>query len=328
MLVYMEKLKVAIVGCGNIAGKFDLGLSGDDFPCTHAGAYSRSKYFEILMCIDPDEDNVNILKNKFNVIKSYTSTPSSSSVDVVSICSPTGKHLDSVKEAILLNPKLIFCEKPIALTVKDTEKVIRLCKDNNIILAVNYTRRWDPEVIKLKNAVRTGEYGELRAITAFYNKGVMNNASHLINIFQWIFGDLTIKYVGSGYIDYEEGDPTCSFVLATKSGVEILFSSGNSNDYTNFEAKFAFSKIELTLLNGGMNWSRRRPIPSENFIGYTTLSAGIIDEGGYRYAMSRAIGNIYGVLCGKEELESDADSALETQMICESIINQTIVSGG
>jgi predicted dehydrogenase len=325
MLVYMEKLKVAIIGCGNIAGKFDLALPEDGFPCTHAGAYSKSKHFEILMCIDPNEHNVNLFKNKWNISESYTSTPSSSDIDVVSICSPTGSHLESVEEAILLQPKLIFCEKPIALNVKDTQTVINLCDENNIILAVNYTRRWDPEIIKLKKSVCTGE---LRTITAFYNKGVMNNASHLINIFQWIFGDLTIKYVGHSYIDYETTDPTCSFVLATNKGVEIIFSSGNSNDYTNFEVKFVFSKIELTLLNGGMNWLRRRPVPSENFIGYTTLSAAIIDEGGYKYAMSKAIENIYGVLSGKEELESGAGSALETQLLCESIIKKTTISGG
>ena len=46
-------IKTLIVGCGNIAGGFDVGQGG--WPSTHAGAYKYHGKFDITACVDPDK---------------------------------------------------------------------------------------------------------------------------------------------------------------------------------------------------------------------------------------------------------------------------------
>ena len=47
---------VLIVGCGKIAGGFDEGRPVGDSPLTHAGAYIRDGRFNIVACVEPDDN--------------------------------------------------------------------------------------------------------------------------------------------------------------------------------------------------------------------------------------------------------------------------------
>ena len=68
----------------------------------------------------------------------------------MSICTPTFCHYDHLKEIIELKPKLIFCEKPLTENFSTSQEITSLCKKENIILVVNFLRRWDPFIKILK----------------------------------------------------------------------------------------------------------------------------------------------------------------------------------
>lgn len=113
-------------------------------------------------------------------------------VDVISICSPTASHHQDVLAAVRMAPRLVFCEKPVTASAARTRELIDRCAEAGVLLAVNYTRRWDPDVARLADELRTGVWGAIRSVAATYNKGVLNNGSHMIDLLHLLLGRLEL----------------------------------------------------------------------------------------------------------------------------------------
>ena len=107
------KYQTLIIGCGNIAGKLDSDHSNSSRPpLTHAKAYKRNKCFDLVACIDPDKEKRSKFKSDWGVEYCFSSIEDAISsqinIDVVSVCSPTSYHVDHLKQALSLNPRLVF----------------------------------------------------------------------------------------------------------------------------------------------------------------------------------------------------------------------------
>ena len=202
----LEPLTVLIVGCGNIAGGFDKGRKLTDFPYSHAGAYIRDNRFKMAACIEPDEARRIEFMKDWNIQLGFASIDEMLNLDyqfdVISICSPTIYHSHDIEVALQLSPKLIFCEKPITTSLHDTERLVEACKTANVMMAVNHTRRWDPAVSELQTDILSGRRGELRSIVGIYNKGILNNGSHMLDLLHFLVGSVIVINVGKPVSDY------------------------------------------------------------------------------------------------------------------------------
>jgi len=246
---------------------------------------------------------------------------SGNTFDVVSICSPTKAHYSDLSSVIKYSPRLIFCEKPIAETLMLSEDVVMQCEKRNIPLLVNYSRRFDNSLQQLKFSYDNDEYGELRSISGIYNKGILNNGSHLIDLLINLFGAIELCWVGSPVYDYDNNnDPTIPFSLKTKSGVFAMVSCANANDYSFFELQFVFSKGVLLMQDGGLKWQKLSPINSQLFNGYKVLDRPPSFLGGYQNAMAMAVDNIYSFLVEKQPLLSDGANSIKVQQLCNQIL--------
>ncbi|MEO0443021.1 MAG: Gfo/Idh/MocA family oxidoreductase, partial [Pseudomonadota bacterium] len=216
-----KRLSVLIIGCGNIAGGFDKAIADTDGPCTHAGAYTRDGRYRLSACVDPNPRQGKAFQQDWQVDHYYATLaaiPPHKHFDIISICSPTDCHYEDMQVAISKRPRLIFCEKPVTQKTDHTQALIAQCKQHNIGLMVNYTRRWDPDIQDLKNAIDHQHYGQLRSVIGIYNKGIFNNGSHLINTLTLLLGQLSIHQVLPGITDYHSDDPSISALLSAKSG--------------------------------------------------------------------------------------------------------------
>ncbi|MDR1057392.1 MAG: Gfo/Idh/MocA family oxidoreductase [Coxiellaceae bacterium] len=323
----MRKIfKVLIVGCGNIAGDYDMGRDKVEFTCSHAGTYSRNEGFKMVACVEPDESKRHSFMDYWSISRGFSSLEevlnSNLSIDIISICSPTKFHFNNVMLAIKLAPKLIFCEKPVTATSKETKLIIDACDKNGILLAVNYTRRWDPEIEKLKQQLDSRHYGELHSVIGCYNKGILNNGSHMIDLLHYLLGKLRLVDTMRRIIDYFDDDPTISALLQSEQGVPIYLAISNAKDYALFELQLICSKGMLIMHDGGLYWNFRQVMENEKFIGYQKLDAGNRYIGGYQRAMMRAMENIYEVLTKKTEIASDGSNAYQAQLVCEQIVEK------
>ena len=319
----LSPLSVLIVGCGNIGGRFDMNRTLTDLPFTHAGAYSRDRRFQIAACVEPDD----LVRTEF---MEFWSVPigfraideilsGDRQFDVISICSPTHCHAHDLEIAIHLKPKLIFCEKPVTSSFAETERLVGECKRLNIQLAVNYTRRWDRDVTQLQTNIQNGQWGQLRSVIGCYNKGLLNNGSHLLDMLNFLLGTISIIKVGKPIHDFFEHDPTVPMWLETENGCPIHIVAGHAQDYALFEIQFIFSTGILIMEDGGMFWRSRQVVDSETFKGYRMLTDSVRNIGNYPHAMTQAIDNIYRAITQGDRLFSKGETALVTQSMCEQI---------
>ena len=322
----MALLRALIVGCGNIAGGFDQGRPPGYLPYTHAGAFVRDGRFSIAACVEPDEYRRSKFMADWGVPIGFRSSDeiivSEGQFDVISICSPTTYHAQDLNIALSLKPKLIFCEKPVTISVVETEGFVAACGKASIPLAVNYTRRWDPDIAKLRTDMREGQWGQLRTVVGIYNKGILNNGSHMLDLLHALVGPMEIVRVGMPVHDFSPNDPTIPVWLTGNEGVPIHLASAHAGDYVVFELQLVFSHGILTMEEGGLFWRERRAMDSATFKGYRTLEGGVRRVGEYPHAMLQAVDNIYRTIKRGDPLASTGESALAAQRVCEKVRQQ------
>jgi len=318
-----QKLGVLIVGCGNVAGRFDETKELIALPYTHAGAYQQDGRFELLACVEPNEQRQSEFMDFWGVNQGFVCLDEllnlDLSFDVISICSPTARHIEDLKKAIQLKPKLIFCEKPLSTELVEAEDIVSECTKKQILLAVNYTRSWDPALQQLKSALNTGQWGELRTVIGTYNKGILNNGSHLLDLLFYLLGDLELISAIKPVFDFFADDPTVTALLESTKGIPVHLVGANAQDYALFEVQFIFAKGVLAMEEGGLVWRQRLVEKSSDFSGYDVLNKGQFNKGGYEQAMIGAVANIYYAITDNQALLKSGARAVNVQRFCEKI---------
>lgn len=329
-MMNLSPLRVLVIGCGNIAGVFDQGRPTSDLPYTHAGAYTRDDRFVLVACVEPNDNRRSEFMAAWGIPAGFRTIEqaleSGSQLDVISICSPTDSHAHDLEMVLRFKPKLIFCEKPVTTSVAETERLVAECGKLKIPLAVNYTRRWDPDISKLQSEMQVDRWGQLRSAVGYYNKGILNNGSHMLDLLHLLVGPLDIVKVGKPIHDFFPDDPTVSVWLEGSQGVPVHLVGGHAGDYAIFELQLVFSLGVLTMEEGGMYWRERRVADSTAFKGYRMLGDGVRRAGEYPRAMLQAVDNIYRAIYQGEPLASTGASALGAQRICQQIKQQAVTA--
>ncbi|PIT76125.1 Gfo/Idh/MocA family protein [Limnohabitans sp. B9-3] len=317
-----QAYKVLIIGCGNMAGGYDLLQSEDALPLGHAKAFSKHGGFTVSACVDPDAAKREVFQQRWQVPVGYTSLQEAAAVgpfDVVSICSPTHAHATDIQFALALKPKLIFCEKPITVNLQESQRAVQACADQQVLLAVNYSRRWSPQVAQLKADLAEDHWGAVRSVSAVYNKGILNNGSHMLDLLLCLFGPLRISSVGQAVDDFFPNDPTVDVTLQTEQGLPIQLNVAHAQDYTLFEMQIVTEKGVINMEDGGARWRFRHAKPSEQLAGYRFLNAGEWVSPQGSYALTGAVANIFDALQNGAPLASSGSNALQAQALCEQI---------
>jgi predicted dehydrogenase len=189
---------VSILGAGQIAAGYDNPASKAIL--THAHAIAQNKNFKLLGFCDTNFKQAELAAEKWKTKALNHLIPS----DVIVICTPDEWHLDSIKQALSLKPRLIILEKPIARTLKDAKKIIALTK--NIPVQVNFSRRFIPEFQTLAKDI--SNYGNFLTGSGYYGKGFIHNGSHMLDLLSFLgIKSNTIKTLNK-FSDFYRDDPT------------------------------------------------------------------------------------------------------------------------
>jgi predicted dehydrogenase len=147
-------------------------------------------------------------------------------IEVVSICTPNGLHAKHSLIALEAG-KNIICEKPLALTKADGEKIIfKALKKNKTVFCV-MQNRYSPPSMWLKEIVEQKIIGDIFIVQLncywnrddrYYKKGgwkgtqeldggiLFTQFSHFIDIMYWLFGD--IKDIQAKFNDFAHANST------------------------------------------------------------------------------------------------------------------------
>lgn len=85
------------------------------------------------------------------------------SVNAIAICSATDTHSQIITEAAQAG-KHIFCEKPIDLDLKRIDSALAAVEKAGVKLQIGFNRRFDPNFARVKQAISSGEIGDLHIL--------------------------------------------------------------------------------------------------------------------------------------------------------------------
>jgi predicted dehydrogenase len=88
-------------------------------------------------------------------------------VQVVHVTSPNALHHPQVKQ-ILAASRHVVCEKPLAMTARESAELVELAAASGLVNAVNFNLRFYPHNQHAAGAVRDGEIGDVRLVTGHY----------------------------------------------------------------------------------------------------------------------------------------------------------------
>lgn len=145
----MNKLKAAVVG-------------GGIFGSHHINAYKNCEYTILTSICDINEELAKRRAKEYG-INYYTDLQKlidTEKPDIISIATPDPFHYEPSKKAIE-NGIDVLIEKPITINEAEANELISLAKSNNVRVAVDFHKRWDPATINIKLELEKNDSGKV-----------------------------------------------------------------------------------------------------------------------------------------------------------------------
>jgi len=241
----------AVIGCGRAGFLYDLDKKRKEI-FTHIGGYRSNKKISKIIAVDKNKGSLKKIKEVYPDIQVFESAKdlfSEEKVDILSVATPTGPRLDIIMLAIQNGVKAIFCEKPIAEDTEEANKILSICKNHDVILAVNHFRRWDNLHIVMSNMIKSKKIGDVQNIVVKYNKGILNTGSHIFDLISMVFGKIyQVRCIGVA--KNCKKDPTLHVHGKTDSGIDFFLIGSDHEHFRMFEFEILGTSGRIVNDNG------------------------------------------------------------------------------
>lgn len=175
----MSKMKVAVIGCGNIAN------------AAHIPAYMKNSEVEIKYFCDIILERAEKCVEKYGcgtAVADYHDFLNDPEIDAVSVCTHNDFH-SIITIDFLKAGKHVMCEKPAARILSEALEMQKVAHETGKILNIGVVNRFNTYVMKIRELIESGELGEVYHVYASFR-------SH--RSIPGIGGDFTIKAKAGG----------------------------------------------------------------------------------------------------------------------------------
>ena len=193
-----QTIKAAIVGTGFIGP-------------AHLEALRRIPNVEVVALVEVNQALADEKAKLLGISRAYIFADMlrQDDIDVVHICTPNFLHFSQAK-AVLEAEKHVICEKPLAISLKEAEELVRIAKTTGLVNAVHFNLRYYPMVRQMKVMREKGELGEVYSIMGSYlqdwlflqndynwrlepdksgdSRAIADIGSHLLDITEYVTG--------------------------------------------------------------------------------------------------------------------------------------------
>lgn len=195
-----RKIRIAIVGCGRISKN-------------HFGSIEKHKDdIELISICDNNKETLSKYKSKYKV-RGYLELNEmldNERLDLVAICSPSGMHADQT-EMCAKRGINVMTEKPMATRWQDGKRMVRSCDEAGVNLFVVKQNRKNATLQLLKRALTEKRFGKINMVhlnvfwtrpQVYYDQAewrgtwefdggaFMNQASHYVDLLDWLIGPI------------------------------------------------------------------------------------------------------------------------------------------
>jgi len=194
----VQPVRFGLIGCGRVARY-------------HAQALTEIEGSELVAVCDIVPERADDFSRRYggDAYYDYRGLLERKDVDVVCIATPSGDHpaigIDAARAG-----KHVVVEKPIGLTLREMDDLISACKSQNVKLCTVHQNRFNPAIVKLREALEQGRFGRLShaSVAVRWNRGqhyydqakwrgtwkqdggvLMNQSIHGIDLLRWMMGE-------------------------------------------------------------------------------------------------------------------------------------------
>lgn len=234
----MEKLKMGLVGCGKMMKN-------------HVKGVNQMDNVEIVAVCDLSRKRAEVVAESLGtnpkIYTDYMDPGFAEDIEAVLIALPHEWHY-KCGMYFAQQKKHILMEKPLCNSEEECLNLIEKCKQKGVTLMCAYPVRHWPGIVKLKELVDSGEYGEIFQMSAWTEQltGIKHNP--MLEDYEWT-EDSIIETSNSGggqlfnhgchYIDlllWFLGNPVCGSHIGTTKGTPWMLREGTSQVSLKFES--------------------------------------------------------------------------------------------
>lgn len=200
-------MKYALIGCGRIS------------PNHIAAAKANGLTFAGICDIQQQNMQDKVIKFGLDSVPQYTDYKElleKEKPQLVAVCTESGKHAAIALECMRAGCHVII-EKPMALSIKDADAIVKLAKEMNVKVCASHQNRFNKSIQKIRDAVERNRFGRLFYGTAhirwcrdraYYacapwrgtweqdGGALMNQCIHNIDLLRWMMGGQVEEVVG------------------------------------------------------------------------------------------------------------------------------------
>lgn len=320
-----RKIRFALVGCGRIAQNHFASIKD------HADKAELVGVCDINAAALAEAVKITAAKP----FKNLTEMLVGCDADVFILTTPSGLHSDQVIE-IARAGKSIVTEKPMATRWEDGKRMVKACDDAGVRLFVVKQNRRNATLQLLKNALDKKRFGKIYMVNlnvfwtrpqSYYDQGgwrgswefdggaFMNQASHYVDLVQWLIGPLeslqaytatlarNIEAEDSGVISFRWRNGALGSMNVT-----MLTYPKNLEGSITILGEKGTVKVGGLAVNEILHWEFDEP-DSEDIkvkeVSYETTSV-------YGFGHSLYYDNVINVMRGEAEAETDGREGLKS----------------
>ena len=312
-----KAFRIALVGCGRISKN-------------HIDAIDRVDELELVAACDVSENRARALAEPRGIpwYTSYEKMLAEVPSEIVSIATPSGYHPAQGVLAAKAG-RHVVTEKPMAISLRGADDLVQACDAAGVHLFVVKQNRLNAPVQMLKRAVDRGRFGRLylanctvrwtrpqeyyeqapwRGTWEFDGGAFMNQASHYVDLIQWIVGPVENVMAKTATLGRKiETEDTGVAILRFRSGalgvieVTMLTYPQNMEGSLTVLGEKGTAKIGGTAVNKVEHWAFADSDPDDELIHSLDTNPpnvyGFGHEGYYR--------NVLAVLRGEAKPDTD-----------------------
>jgi len=179
------KYRVGVIASGRIARE-------------HGRGWTECEHTEIVAIGDTHPEALSDYAKDFNVKTTYLDyreMMAKEELDIVSVCSWDPQHAEMTIAAAAHKPKVILCEKPMAISLGEGEAMVVACKRNDVKLAIGHQRRFFSAWNEARRMIQDGAIGEPLRLWTGVRAGMLNTGTHGIDFQLYALGDVQAEWV-------------------------------------------------------------------------------------------------------------------------------------
>ena len=182
---------LGFIGAGDQVSGDALGQRVEDLDGTHASSLAGHPQIELVAGSSRDQGRRDRFAQRTGArtYADWRELLEREELDIVSVATYANVHADPTVACAEAGVRAVLCEKPIAQSVPDAERMVAACADAGALLVINHQRRFTSSFRKARAHLANGGLGEFTSINAQWPTGRLGGVgSHVFDAIYHVTG--------------------------------------------------------------------------------------------------------------------------------------------